>query len=1104
MTYFKTLSLIALSLLTAQVPSYAQASGGSPKKAIHKAVQSSCPSGYQQLGTTELFYRQTSSSVDFIGRFNSQYYSSTFSNGGYRLAIQVGSNSPTNVDCQYGTTVGDVTCSVGVVQQGELGRVVYTVTNSSTEDVIVSLGTHADVMIGNNDSAPISRKIDTIGNTYGVAMRDGNGAQLCVLFGAGLVGVNAVSDYWFGYYYLNIDYYNMVGNYSSGNNYMEENGSYDSGMGWCWKNRTVPANSSVEFSYLIGVGEVNLEPNSSFEVTPDDPEGWNDLSRPHLLTLQGEYESPAGQNGRIEYAVEDSEEWLALTDELESGSTFTAELTAMFNPELPVHTIRFRTVDAVGNTSLLSPITYKDVSFHQLEGIENKPYNWGEPVEQTDAFCDLAADQYVLTGYRNNVNIGTATFNMEGLFPYTIGRRAYNFEIEPRPLECYIDFDSGTYDYVYNHGYSIRPSWHFCDDLHAALVEYEDYRVEWVNNVYPGTALLKVVGIGNFSGTLQLEFSIEKCPASTDYFYTRLPGSEITYDGNPHAATGEAHWAYRDGFGEIKFYYAPTGLDEMTEEAPIEAGTYDVYFEVMEGTCYTGYPLTFLGTFTIYDFDDNDWAVILALAEKLNQAGLSPAWDLTDGKKCAPSLAGLTIEQGKVTKISLSGRGLSGTIPEELFMFENVTEIDLRYNSFSGKIEDLDVVNETVRKIVIAYNSLEGNLGAFVANFPNLRQIEADNNSLTEIDPAIPSSVQTTYYSQKFYTDCLELSLADIMDCATFINSLPQIARYRDSGKVTLALQHVSDGKVSSVTLTLADKDAKSGGGSAEVWAESGEVWTANISDVYHTDVRLFFDKADADFDGKVDILDLQTTVNYIFGQMPSYWYFNIAAADLWKDSNINVQDVVLMVDEILYAPIEETTARNNVKDNRTYDNNVYTSGRSLIVDCDTPVAALDILLSGNEGFTLSDELIAAGFSCSIREMENAQRVVIYNLSGTTIPEGLSAIGSCGNAEVLAVTLSDENAGKIEAGTAKPMSALDAKVTDYDVTLRDGRLTLTSPVDLSGFCWQLFTADGRLVAGGECDIVAGENLLKDNLGINGIVMFVATGSNLNIVKKISK
>lgn len=136
-----------------------------------------------------------------------------------------------------------------VEPQGELAKICYSVANTTEEDVVVSLGTHADVMIGSNDRAPISRRKDTAGNTYGVTMKDGNGAQLCVLFGSGLAGVTGVSDYWFGYYGTNNSANSMVGNYSSGSYYMEENGSYDSGMGWCWKNRVIPAGETVVFSY---------------------------------------------------------------------------------------------------------------------------------------------------------------------------------------------------------------------------------------------------------------------------------------------------------------------------------------------------------------------------------------------------------------------------------------------------------------------------------------------------------------------------------------------------------------------------------------------------------------------------------------------------------------------------------------------------------------------------------------------------------------------------------------------------------------------------------------------------------------------------------------
>ena len=340
------------------------------------------PSGYLEIENTDLcynknaisFFNENIHSIDIKGQFNGTYYCSTYEDHGYDLAVQVDNNSPTFVDCQTGTTTNGVRVETDVVRQADLARVCYYVTNTNNADVTVSLGIHADVMIGDNDSAPIVRKIDTIGNTYGLALLDGGGAQLCVLFGNGLAGVTGVSDFWFGSWNLNVSSEEMVGNYNQGDSWMVENGGYDSGMGWCWKNRIIPAGATVVFSWLIGVGDVKLEPNSNFEVTPEDPEGWNDLSRLHVLTLEGDYESPAGLAGTIEYAVEDSEEWTPLTEMLESGSTFSGEVRAMFNASLATHTIRFRTVDQVGNTTLLPPIVYPDVSFYTLDGIVDKVY----------------------------------------------------------------------------------------------------------------------------------------------------------------------------------------------------------------------------------------------------------------------------------------------------------------------------------------------------------------------------------------------------------------------------------------------------------------------------------------------------------------------------------------------------------------------------------------------------------------------------------------------------------------------------------------------------------------------------------------------------------
>ena len=93
-----------------------------------------------------------------------------------------------------------------------------------------------------------------------------------------------------------------------------------------------------------------------------------------ICAVSFEFERFGGLDGIIDYAVEDSEDWIALTDTLQSGDEFTASLLAMFDATKSTHIIRFRTRDLVGNTTLLHPIEYVDVSFHALSGIEEKTY----------------------------------------------------------------------------------------------------------------------------------------------------------------------------------------------------------------------------------------------------------------------------------------------------------------------------------------------------------------------------------------------------------------------------------------------------------------------------------------------------------------------------------------------------------------------------------------------------------------------------------------------------------------------------------------------------------------------------------------------------------
>jgi hypothetical protein len=591
---YKFLFLILLLFLGASNIGAQESKDGINKT---RGINYGLPSGYSQVGSTLLCYRVTSDFIDFQGMFGDRYYGSTYSNKGYKVAMKIDNKSAIRMNCLNGTVSNGVKFQAEVVAQADLAQVRYYVTNNNTYDVTISLGTHADVQIGNNDHAPILRKKDTAGNTYGLSMLDGQGAQLCALFGAGLSGVTSVDDFWFGFFTNNSDANNMVGNYFSGKNYMVENGSYDSGMGWCWKNRLIPAGQTVVFCWLIGVGDVKLEPRSSFEVTPDDPEGWNDLSRPHRLRLSGNYESPAGQSGIIDYAVENETEWHTLTEIIESGREFTNDLVVNFDPTLPVHTIRFRTRDLVGNTTILPSIVWPDMAFNPVSGIIDMTYT-GDPLYQTGLTCDIPEDHYEVKFYNNNINAGIASFSAEGVFPYTIGRKTYTFKINPAPLTGGVKFK--TSEIVYD-GNAKTPEWSFTESVFSKLVKDKDFTGVYTNNILPGTATLTITGKNNYEGKIVANFTIDKAPIRDNLYKFVLPQSIVYYDSNPHGASVTV----ADGVGDPIIRYSKNNTNQT--DAPIEPGDYNVYLEIAEGKLYYGLSNTKIGSFSIVVDDLNDY-----------------------------------------------------------------------------------------------------------------------------------------------------------------------------------------------------------------------------------------------------------------------------------------------------------------------------------------------------------------------------------------------------------------------------------------------------------------------------------------------------------------
>lgn len=1045
------------------------------------------PDDYIQVGSTDLYYSKKlnfdndSYSIDIIGKFEDSFYRSTYANCGYDVAMQVGNDDAVKVDCLNGSVVNGVKFEADVIQQADLARVCYHITNTNDRDTIISLGIHADVMIGDNDSAPIIRKIDTTGNTYGLALLDGNGAQLCVLFGTGLVGVTGINDYWFGSWSSNDSPYEMVGNYYADYNWMIENGSYDSGMGWCWKNRTIPAGATVTFSWLIGVGDVKLEPNSNFEVTPEDPDGWNDLSRIHVLSLEGDYESPAGLAGLIEYAVEDSEEWIALTDTIESGSKFRGEVRALFNPSLSKHTIKFRTRDQVGNTTLLPSIVYPDVAFSSISGIEDKVFT-GDSIFQTNVDCDLGLDRYVLKNYQNNVNIGVASFNVEGVFPYTIGRKPCHFTISPAPLVGEIVFASNTF--VYN-GEAFTPEWSFTETGYE-LLEYDvDYTFEWFNNVLPGTASLTVTGKGNYTGSLIKNFFIDKAPLTEDLYQVVIPDEDIVYDGEDHGVSINVS----TGVGDANIAYVKDGI--LQTETPIEPGEYEIYLEIAEGTLFYGLSYQKIGAFTIYQFDEIDWQNLQTLSTQLvENCGWSQQWDFSHGIMGASHLTGLTIEQGHVTGLDLSHQDLEGELPSSILLFPTLKALDLSGNNFTG------------------------NIGIIGNNLPNLCKLDASNNKLSQVSPILPASIQDLNLNSQ------NLGILDYKDLYLAKNDMA------DGHYNILFYNHAQQDYSTIQNLTLQNFDgedwlmfledqgnyyqAKPYSSYTLYKHENGDVLRCYSSDGitnHHLSVRMTFDLGDVNFDTNVNIADLQQTVNYAVGQETAQ-LFNYTAADIQADDWVNIQDVVSIVNIILNQGIETRsvggTRTSDEMTNEVAEAQLEWRGNQLVLISKREVAAMDIVIENEVDvkWLLGD----AGYNYSINKKNGYTRIIHYSMGNKTIKAGETVIAEVmgNNANILKADLVSKDATPIRIANVLFTGIMEVPIVkDYVISANVAGLIIQNGRSAQKLQWEIYSIGGLLLGKGMTDLSVGTNMIGCNLvGENHIVVRLYN-NNVNITTKVS-
>jgi hypothetical protein len=186
---------------------------------------------------------------------------------------------------------------------------------------------------------------------------------------------------------------------------------------------------------------------------------------------------------------------------------------------------------------------------------------------------------------------------------------------------------------------------------------------------------------------------------------------------------------------------------------------------------------------------------------------------------------------------------------------------------------------------------------------------------------------------------------------------------------------------------------------------------------------RLSFDMGDSNFDGQINVLDLQNDINFIFNDN-SALPFNFTAANLHVDDLINVQDVVKEVDLLmaLEEPDEDPAliriggAGHKPARSASSEQPAAVLGivnGQLLLTTEVPVAAFDIVVSGAGGYKLARNLQKLGMTCTVNQQGDVLHIIGYSLTGGSLPVGETAICSLSEGTVTRAMLSDVSATEI-------------------------------------------------------------------------------------------
>lgn len=246
------------------------------------------------------------------------------------------------------------------------------------------------------------------------------------------------------------------------------------------------------------------------------------------VTLQGkgEYDGSIKESFQINSADISDTQIEDINHQVYSGQAITPNLNITFQGNNLVYgkdysvnysnnyNIGQASAEIIGKANFKGTITKnftieeKHIGRAAMQAIKNQVYNGSEIQPEViieDGSTVLKEGQDYTYIYQDNINAGTAKILISGRGNY--GKQSEEtFIIEPKPINNLQVEEIPDFDY---NGFERKPSVSVYDEeLSTALIEKEDYVLEYENNVNAGTATVTIYGIGNYKGQITKNFTI--------------------------------------------------------------------------------------------------------------------------------------------------------------------------------------------------------------------------------------------------------------------------------------------------------------------------------------------------------------------------------------------------------------------------------------------------------------------------------------------------------------------------------------------------------------------------------------------------------------------